>query len=70
MSKTTCWGGLALIADGVAGLIWPTRYLRVLEVGPEVVREAFEALADRPDLTRALCIGEIVLGGWMVARNI
>ena len=70
MRTTTCWGGVALIADGVAGLIWPSRYLRLLEVGPNVVRDTFEALANRPDLTRALCIGEIVLGSWMVAKNI
>ncbi len=70
MGNTSSWGGFVLILDGVAGLIWPSRYLRLWKVGPEFLRSTMEALAERPDLTRALCISEVALGTWMIAKEL
>jgi|tagenome__1003787_1003787.scaffolds.fasta_scaffold20961226_4 hypothetical protein len=64
------WGGVALIGDGVAGLIWPSRYLRFLKVGPPAVRKTLEVFAERPTLTRAACIAEVGIGVWMIAKNL
>jgi hypothetical protein len=63
------WIGLALVADGALGLIWPRRYLRLLKVGPQNIKELFETFAENPQLTRALCIGEIALGLWLATTD-
>ena len=62
------WTGLVMIGDGLAGLIWPSEYLRKLEIGPEPINNVLEALAERPTLTRALCVVEVALGAW-IFRN-
>lgn len=59
------WTGLVLIGDGLAGLIWPSEYLRKLEVGPKPLNDVLEACAQRPTLTRALCVVEVALGAWI-----
>jgi hypothetical protein len=70
MKAWIIWGGVALIGDGVAGLIWPRRYLRFLEVGPSPIRDTLEAFAERPALTRAACIAEIGIGLWMLEKSL
>ena len=70
MKPSGIWGGVALIGDGVAGLIWPRRYLRFLKVGPSPVRKTLEAFAERPALTRAACIAEVGIGVWIIAKNL
>jgi hypothetical protein len=70
MKLSRIWGGVALIGDGAAGLIWPRRYLRVLKAGPPPVKKTLEAFAQRPTLTRAACLAEIAIGIWIVARNL
>ncbi len=70
MKRSCVWGGVLLIGDGVAGLIWPGRYLRFLEAGPPVVRNTLEAFAERPALTRAACVAEVGVGIWMIARGL
>jgi hypothetical protein len=59
------WTGLVMVGDGLAGLIWPREYLRKLEVGPRPLNELLEACAQRPTLTRALCVVEVTLGAWI-----
>ena len=70
----TRWAGWLLIGDGTAGLVMPRRYLRALEVGPQPIQNFFEMFAQRPKLTRAVCIGEIDSApGWLRgdhARNL
>src|SRR3954468_10719808 len=70
MSVSRLWTGVLLIGDGVSGLIWPRRYLRLLKVGPAPVRKTLEAFAERPSLTRALCIAEVGLGIWTISRDL
>jgi hypothetical protein len=62
------WTGLIMIGDGLAGLIWPREYLRKLKVGPEPMNDVLEAFAERPALTRALCVIEVAIGGWIFSR--
>ncbi len=59
------WTSLVMIGDGLAGLIWPCEYLRKLEIGPKPVNDVLEALAERPALTRALCVFEVTIGTWV-----
>lgn len=69
MNFSRTLGGFLLIGDGLAGLIWPRRYLRFLEAGPAPIRQTLEAFAERPRLTRAACVAEISLGIWMVVKD-
>jgi hypothetical protein len=70
MKLSGTWGGLLLVADGMAGLIWPSRYLRLLEIGPSPIKKTFEAFAERPRLTRSACLIEVGIGIWMIARSV
>ena len=63
------WTGLVMIGDGLAGLVWPREYLRKLEIGPKVMNDVLEACAERPTLTRVLCVAEMALGAWIFARR-
>ncbi len=56
------WTGLVFIGDGLAGLIWPREYLRKLKIGPRLVNDILEHCAERPALTRFLCVAEVVFG--------
>lgn len=69
MNFSRAWGGYLLVGDGLAGLIWPRRYLRFLKAGPAPIRQTLEAFAEKPQLTRAACIAEIGIGIWMVAKS-
>ena len=62
------WTGLVMMGDGLAGLIWPTEYLRKLEIGPQFVNDTLEAFAERPTLTRVLCVIEVAAGAWIFSR--
>ena len=57
-----------MMGDGLAGLIWPREYLRKLEVGPKPVNDVIEAFAQRPTLTRALCVLEVAMGAYIFRR--
>jgi hypothetical protein len=59
------WTGLVLVGDGIAGLIWPREYLRKLKIGPEPLNNVLEGFAQRPTLTRVLCVAEIAFGVWI-----
>jgi hypothetical protein len=70
MNFSCAFGGILLVGDGLAGFIWPRRYLRFLEVGPSPLRNALEAFAERPALTRVACIAEVGLGIWLIRKNL
>ncbi len=57
-----------MVGDGLAGLIWPREYLQKLEVGPEPINRLLEEFANRPLLTRVLCVAEVALGAWIFHR--
>jgi hypothetical protein len=62
------WTGLIMIGDGLAGLMWPSEYLRKLKIGPECVNDVLEVFAQRPTLTRSLCVVEMAMGAWIFSR--
>jgi hypothetical protein len=70
MRYSGIWAGVALIGDGVAGLIWPSRYLRFLKAGPPAIRDTLEAFAENPAVTRAACLAEIGVGLWIVRKTL
>jgi hypothetical protein len=59
-----------LIGEGVVGAIFPTRYSLFWRIGPQWMRNAVTALAERPKTTRLLCVAEIAAGVWIAAREL
>jgi len=60
--------GLMMVLDGVSALISPRDYPRELEIGLPVIDDVLEYFAQRPELTRGVSLGEIVLGAWLIVR--
>ncbi len=61
---------LALVGEGVVGLVHPTRYSRFWKIGPRPLRESIEALAQHRAVARGLFVVEIGLGLWLALREI
>lgn len=51
---------MALIGDGVMGIIHPSRDARAWDYGPEPWKNLMKSLEDRPNLTRALSAVQVV----------
>ena len=54
--------GLAMIGEGVVGTIQPRRYPLFWKRGPQWLRDTAEFFADRPDMTRLVCMAEAAAG--------
>jgi hypothetical protein len=61
---------LAMIGEGVVGLLRPRRYSLFWKVGPHWLRETAEILAEHREAIRLLCAGEIALGLWLALREV
>lgn len=61
---------LAMIGEGIVGLLRPRRYSLFWKIGPHWLRETAETLADHCEATRLICLGEIALGLWIALREI
>jgi hypothetical protein len=61
---------LAMIGEGIVGLLRPRRYLLFWNIGPEWLRKTAKSLADHQDATRLMCVGEIALGLWIALQEI
>lgn len=61
---------LAMIGEGLVGLIRPRRYSIFWKVGPQPLRDFMELLAEHPDLTRLLSVAELGTGLWLALREI
>jgi hypothetical protein len=61
---------LAMIGEGVVGLLRPRRYSLFWKVGPHWLRRTTETLAAHREATRLLCVGEIALGLWLALREL
>jgi hypothetical protein len=61
---------LAMIGEGVVGLLRPRRYSLFWKIGPHWLRETAETLAEHREATRLICLGEIALGLWIALREI
>ena len=60
---------MVLIGDGVVGFLSPRRHSLLWRFGPRPYRELMEAFAERPRLTRLLCVAEVGLGVWWALRQ-
>jgi len=61
--------GIAMVGDGVVGVLTPERHCRLWQVGPPVMRSTIAWFAERPGLTRVLCAAEAGLGMWLALRQ-
>jgi hypothetical protein len=62
-------GTMALIGDGVAGLISPRQHCLNWRIGPRRYRKFIDKFVKHPNLTRALAAGETALGVWLILRE-
>jgi len=53
---------MAIIGDGVMGIINPRRDVRAWQYGPQPWRNLMQSLEDRPNLTRALSAAQVIGG--------
>lgn len=61
---------LAMIGEGVVGLLRPRRYSLFWKIGPEWIRHTAEIFAEHREATRLISAGEIALGLWLALRQI
>ncbi len=61
---------LAMIGEGIVGLLRPRRYSLFWKIGPDWLRTTVETLAEHREATRLLCAGEIAFGLWLALREI
>jgi hypothetical protein len=61
---------MAIIGDGVMGMIHPRRSAKAWHYGPEPWKNLMQSLEDRPNLTRALSAAQ-VMGGilWVLYES-
>lgn len=59
-----------MIGEGVVGALFPNRYSLFWRIGPHWMRKAAVAFAERPKMTRLLCVGEIAAGLWIAAYEL
>lgn len=53
---------IAMIGDGVLGVLFPKGHARLWKIGPSAWQDATEKFADNPDATRILSLAEIIIG--------
>lgn len=62
--------GLALLGEGVLGLLYPKKYSLLWKIGPKPVRDAMEKAAENPELMRLLYAAEAGLGFWLAQSQV
>jgi len=62
LSRWKHFTAMAIIGDGVMGMIHPTRAAKAWHYGPQPWQNLMQSLEDRPKLTRAISAVQ-VLGG-------
>lgn len=60
---------IAVIGDGVVGLVAPRRHSLLWKVGPEGYQEVLRWFAERPVLVRVLAVAELGLGLMLALRQ-
>ena len=53
---------IAMIGDGVLGVLFPKGHARLWKIGPSAWQDATEKFAQNPDATRILSLAEIIIG--------
>jgi hypothetical protein len=57
--------GLLLLADGARAVISPFGHTRKFQLGSPLLDDILDYVADNPELTRKVGIGELALGLWL-----
>ena len=60
---------IAIIGDGVVGLVAPRRHSLLWKVGPQGYQEVLRWFAERPSLVRFLAAAELGLGLMLALRQ-
>ena len=53
---------IAMIGDGVLGVLFPKGHARLWKIGPQAWQDATEKFAENPDATRIASAAEIIVG--------
>ena len=53
---------IAMIGDGVLGVLFPKGHARLWKIGPAQWQDATEKFAENPDATRIASAAEIIIG--------
>ena len=53
---------IAMIGDGVLGVLFPKGHARLWKIGPSAWQDATEKFADNPEATRILSLAEVIIG--------
>jgi hypothetical protein len=61
---------LAMIGEGVIGVAYPEKHLRLWNVGPQRLRSLVAALAAHPRLMRLTFGAEALAGLWLAQREL
>lgn len=61
---------LAMIGEGLIGLLHPRRYSLFWKLGPAWLRHTTQTLAEHREATRLICVGEMAIGLWLALREI
>jgi hypothetical protein len=62
--------GIAMLGEGLVGLIFPRKYSRFWAVGPQSFKNFMNWAADHPGSMRAACAAEAGLGFWLAAEQL
>ena len=60
---------IGMIGEGIAGFLAPRSYALLWKCGPRPFQDFVDWFAERPHLTRALCMAETGLGLWLTWRE-
>lgn len=60
---------LAMIGDGIMGLVKPRWHSLLWHFGPELARAATEELAEHRTMARGVYAAEAALGVWVASRQ-
>ena len=62
--------GLALLGEGVIGLLFPAKYSLLWSVGPKPLRDVMEKAAENPELMRLIYAAEAGAGYYLASSQI
>jgi hypothetical protein len=60
---------IAMIGEGFAGLLRPTRYLMLWRFGPKWYQDWLDGITAEPSTVRLLCLIELGIGFWITLQE-
>ena len=62
--------GLAMIGEGIMGMIYPRKYSLLWKIGPEPLRELMQTIAENPEKARLVYAAEAGIGFWLATKAV